>query len=65
MILSKVVKQQYLNEGGVRCPYCRSGDLECRPITINGNLAHQKVNCHTCGKTWLDIYTLTNILAEN
>jgi transposase-like protein len=63
--LLKLFKQQYLDEGGVKCPYCRSKDLKCKFITTNNGLAHQEINCCTCNKTWLDVYTLTNILTEN
>lgn len=63
--MEKYNKQQYLDEGGVKCPYCGNDNLECETITTDDNFIHRKVNCHVCGKTWLDVYTLTDILLEN
>ena len=63
--MEKPDKQQYLNEGGVRCPYCGSENLKCRITTTNDGFIYQKVTCLTCNKTWLDVYTLTDILVEN
>ncbi|MEA3296152.1 MAG: hypothetical protein U9Q27_03390 [Patescibacteria group bacterium] len=58
-------KQQYINEGGVKCPYCKSKDLKCDPIIIDDDVINQKVNCCTCNKMWIDVYTITDILIEN
>ena len=65
--MKKKNKQQYINEGGIKCPYCKSENLESHAVltTTEPLLMHQKVTCLLCKKTWLDVYTLTNILTEN
>lgn len=65
--LLKFSKRQYLNEGGVKCPYCKSENLKSHAVltTIEPLLMCQKITCLSCKKTWLDVYTLTDVLTEN
>jgi transposase-like protein len=65
--VKKNAKQQYLNEGGIKCPYCKSENLKSYAVltTTEPLLMHHKVTCLSCNKTWLDVYTLTDILTEN
>lgn len=60
-------KRQYLNEGGVKCLYCKSENLESHAVlnTDAPSIMYHKVTCLSCNKTWLDVYTLTDILIEN
>lgn len=54
--------KQYLNTGGIKCPYCEGEDLKGEPFTSDTELVYQKIRCRVCNKAWLDIYTLTNVL---
>lgn len=65
--MKKNAKRQYLNEGGIKCPYCKSKNLRSYAVltTTEPSLMHHKVTCLSCNKTWLDVYTLTDILIEN
>lgn len=58
-------KQQYLDEGGIKCPYCRSEDIWSQSRLITEPVMYQKVDCHTCNRTWVDEYTLTDVLTEH
>lgn len=62
MALTKAHKEKYLKKGGVRCPYCNSDNIN----TIGSLLekygkAAQDVQCLSCGKMWIDIYTLSDV----
>lgn len=63
--MEKYDKQQYLDKNGVKCLYCKSRNIKSGTITTDEDFIYQKVNCLTCGKTWLDVYTLTDVLTEN
>lgn len=63
--MKKKAKQQYLKEGGKGCIHCNSTDLKCQPPVTDDSTIQQKVRCCSCGKTWLDVYTLTDVLIEN
>ena len=60
--LSKKQREQYLARKGMLCPYCDSRLLDApgKP-EVDGPTASIETICVACGKTWWDIYTLTNI----
>jgi len=62
MALPKVRKKEYLKRHGNRCPYCSSEDLRTlgQP-SVYDECIKQDVQCLYCGKTWTDIYTLSDI----
>ena len=42
------------------CPFCRlSGDFTGGQVTIDRNIASQKMGCNECDEEWTDQYTLT------
>jgi Zn ribbon nucleic-acid-binding protein len=43
----------------VNCPYCDSDDIFSDPVDISDDSAD--VECYACGKTWKDIWTITDI----
>jgi len=62
MMSTKAQIENYLENGGTKCLYCESEDLEPggrdydEPYTLT-----QYVLCLTCGRSWYDVYTLTGI----
>lgn len=58
-------KEQYIREGGVRCPYCASEDIEGTSFESDLDFSSQKITCNNCGKRWEDIYTLIDIIEIN
>jgi len=59
-------KKQYLKNGGVTCPICRSDNIGGdSPIEFNAGLIHQKIRCHECGAEWEDEYDLVDVKDEN
>lgn len=62
MKLNKPQKVHYVDIGGVRCPYCNSGNISPNgPMLGNVHGAQQKIVCLQCGRKWVDIYTLNDI----
>ena len=47
---------------GIHCPFCDSRQLDMMSgPEIDGPVAAIETICVACGKTWWDIYTLTDI----
>jgi len=54
-------KREYLDSRGSRCPFCKSEEIEGREINIDCDYTTQEVVCNNCGKSWRDIYQLTDV----
>lgn len=53
--------RQYLENRGVSCPFCGSGDIEGVSMDFEaGEIAH-RISCHDCGEMWTDVYKLAAI----
>ncbi|MGX1201106.1 hypothetical protein [Marinobacter sp. MBR-105] len=55
-------EQTYVRDNYGKCPACQSTDIVGDSVEINGNLAHQGVNCNECGAVWCDEYQLTRVI---
>lgn len=53
----------YVQEGGHRCPFCGSEELDPGKMQADGPIAWQKVTCEDCGREWIDEYSLTGVRA--
>lgn len=51
-------QQQYIQHGGVCCPFCLSRDISGGSVTVQHGVASQDVFCHACDKSWTDSYRL-------
>lgn len=49
---------EYVRIGGVRCPHCRSEDIEGGQFEVEAGDVWQPVWCRACGQKWEDIYKL-------
>lgn len=56
-------EDRYIEERGVRCPYCRSSHLEGGEVTIDAGAARQEVACKDCDQAWTDRYRLIGMRA--
>lgn len=52
---------EYLEHGGVYCPFCHSDDIISGPMKTDVGIAWQHAECCKCGSTWRDEYDLVNI----
>ena len=62
MALTAEQKRRYLEEGGARCPFCDSDDIEgTGEHETDGTWHSAEVRCNSCQRTWEDLYTLTDV----
>mgnify|MGYP001161685594 CR=1 FL=1 len=59
--MNKSEEKKYVESKGVRCPYCKSEDIEGGFIEVNAGVAQQNIRCNNCGEEWTDTYTLNGI----
>lgn len=59
-MLTPEQKRNYLSSQG-NCPFCGSGTLCGDSYDCEGGSVAQRIECEDCGKSWHDIYTLTDI----
>jgi transposase-like protein len=62
--LTREQKRAYLKADGVRCPYCRSDEIEGGHVDIDAGGASQRISCHACGRSWYDGYKLVSVEEE-
>ena len=60
-MLKSANKARYLENGGVRCPFCDSDDLEGGFIEVDEGGACQEVRCLACERRWRDSYKLVDV----
>ena len=61
MKLTRVRKRKYIDEGGNKCPFCGSEELEGKRYEADSTVAWREVECVNCKKRWEDVYTLSDI----
>ena len=56
-------KESYLESGGYHCPFCDSQNIDSGPIHSDGENFVADVKCleKHCGKTWRDIYRISDV----
>jgi len=57
--------EQYIQKGGVKCPFCLRDEIEGAGVEIDAGQASQDITCNLCGASWTDVYVLTNIVNLN
>ena len=52
--------REYVIQGGLVCPFCRSHNVECATrMKGEARQCSQDIRCLDCKRTWRDIYELT------
>ena len=59
--LTSMKKEEYVRNGGTKCPFCFKKNIEGGHIEVDAGEAFQEVQCHDCEKRWRDIYTLIDL----
>ena len=54
-------KSRYLFNSS-ECPFCKSADLHCANALVDAGGAVQDVVCRMCGASWVDVYTMTDVI---
>ena len=57
--MATLTPEQYVEHDGNHCPVCSGVDFSGGAIEIAAGSATQEINCHECGASWVDTYTLT------
>ena len=62
-MISNDAKQSYLESEGCHCPYCNSQNIDSGLVHLAkyGSWFEADVSCNDCGKSWRDIYDLSNV----
>lgn len=60
-MLTDKQKQEYIQGGAVKCPYCGSIEIGGEKFGAEAGEAWQAMDCADCGKRWRDIYKLAEI----
>jgi transposase-like protein len=62
MPLTKEQIDKYVDSGGVNCPYCDSSEIEGRSFDMESGIVTQEISCLACGKDWIDVYRLFDVV---
>lgn len=60
--ITRKIKKDYLDAGGIGCLFCGGDDISGGFIEIEGDRAYQKISCAVCGGEWHDVYKLVNVI---
>lgn len=63
--LTKKQIKEYLKDGGVGCPRCKSRDINAEQPDLDGPVGTQNVTCSECGLIWTDLLRLEGIDKDN
>lgn len=55
-------KETYIRRKGICCLHCGSDDIENQPFEDDCTV---KIDCGSCGKSWTEVYTLTDVVELN
>lgn len=58
--------EEYLSNGGRRCPYCNSNSMTHGEGRTDSTLAdmYWDVSCNSCKRDWTEHYTLTAVVTD-
>lgn len=48
----------HADEGGVTCPLCSADQVEGRQPDHYPGAIEQRMDCHACGASWIDVFHL-------
>lgn len=59
--MEKMTNEQYVEAGGICCPYCKCANIRVTSRIETGDTIHafQDCKCNNCGKEWTEEYVLT------
>ena len=63
--LNKKQKKEYVDQGGVKCPYCGSDDIDVSNRNEEDTEIRDGVRCLSCDKEWTDVYKIVQIIEED
>lgn len=61
--MSRMTNDEYKNNGGTKCPFCQSENIEGGQFTVDAGIATQPMGCTDCESEWDDQYSLVGYTA--
>ena len=58
---TQAMKDKYIRQGGVRCLFCGSEQIEGGAFECDAGVVWQEVHCLSCGEYWNDLYKLVEV----
>jgi transposase-like protein len=58
-----MTERQYVRSKGLRCPFCKSSDIEGTGVDVDAGFATQDIRCNDCERCWTDHYRLSGYQA--
>ena len=64
--ITKLKRDRYLKNGGAKCPFCDSENLEASKPFVSDYVEeiYCIIDCMDCGEQWTDHYGLVNITVD-
>lgn len=56
--MKRMTDSEYVRNGGVKCPFCRSKSIYGDSVEIDAGSAWQRITCVDCDRSWNDVYSL-------
>jgi formate dehydrogenase maturation protein FdhE len=53
--------KKYLEQRGLGCPFCGSGDIEGGSMDFEAGEIAQRMSCYECNERWTDVYKLAAV----
>lgn len=63
-MFTKEQKLDYITKNGQRCPFCNGKDIQASRPELMDYGVEVEINCENCGKTYKELYTLSDIAIE-
>jgi hypothetical protein len=65
MAIAKKQRREYLKNQGAYCHFCGSVQRRTENLVHDGAMSiSADVECGTCGKTWIEVYALSDVFGE-
>jgi len=65
--MAKLTDEQraaYIKNGGLRCPFCSSENIDGIENNFDSGFMSQVVICTNCNESWSDVYKLVGITPD-
>ena len=56
--MKPMTNEEYIDEGGNKCPFCHSKNINGLDFEADCDYASREVECHDCGKLWTEMFNL-------
>src|SRR5216684_3541053 len=53
--------KEYLEQGGLACPFCGSWDIAGGSMDFDAGEIAQRISCPKCNEQWTDVYKLAAV----